>query len=258
MFFILSKVLYFLLPPQNWIAGGLLLALLARSQRWRRRGLWLAGVVFFVTTSPLLTNLMLRAWEVPPVPVEALHAPYDVAVVLGGYNNGSSMAPPDRLRLNDSPNRLVNALELFQQGKVRRLLLSGAGGVWTNMKAEPTLQVASLVEQLGVPDSLLLVEAKSRNTYENIVYSKQMIDSLFPQGASVLLITSSYHMRRSRAICQKQGLRCDVFPTDIKREEMQWWRLSSWLLPKSRAMAVWEYAIKEWVGLVVYKLRGYA
>ncbi len=257
MFFILSKLLYFLLPPQNWIALGLMLALFGRSQRWRRRGLWLAAAVFFVTTSPLLTNLVLSAWEVPPVALEELHAPYDVAIVLGGYNNGSAMAPSDRLRLNDSPNRIVNALELFQQGKVKRLLLSGAGGTWMHMQAKPTLQVASLVEQLGIPDSLLLVEAKSRNTYENIAYSKQMIDSLFPE-ASVLLITSSYHMRRARAICRKQGLSCDVFPTDIRREKMQWWRLSSWLLPNSRAMSIWEYLIKEWVGLVVYKLRGYA
>ncbi len=257
MFFVLSKVLYFLLQPQNWIAGGLLLALFARSARWRRRALWFAAVVFFITTNPLLTNLVLTWWEVPAAPLDDLDKTYDVAVVLGGYNNGSVQAPRDRLQLNDSPNRLVNALELFHRGKVKRLLLSGASGPWMHMQAGPTFQLASLVENLGVPDSLLLVEPASRNTYENIVFSKQLIDNHLP-GASVLLITSSYHMPRARAICRKQGLVCDVFPTDIRREEMDWWRPSSWLIPNTRALVSWEMLIKEWVGLLVYKLRGYA
>ncbi len=257
MFFVLSKVLYFLLQPQNWIAGGLLLALVSRSIRWRRRALWFAAVVFFVCTNPFLTNLALSCWEIRALPLEELAESYDVAVVLGGYNNGSVRAPHDRLQLNDSPNRLVNALELFRRGKVKRLLLSGAGGTWMQMQAKSTLHLASLVESLGVPDSLLLVEPNSRNTYENIVFSKQLIDSLLPK-ASVLLITSAYHMPRSRAICRKQGLVCDVFPTDIRREKMDWWRLSSWLIPNTRALVSWEILIKEWVGLLVYKLKGYA
>ncbi len=258
MFFVLSKVLYFVLQPQNWIAAGLLLALFGRSERWRRRGLRGAALVFFITTSPLLTNLLLYWWEVPARPLRQMETPYDVAIVLGGYNNGSSTAPPDRLRLNDSPNRLVNALELFHAGKVKRLLLSGAAGPWMDMQAEPTREVGRLVQNLGVPDSLLLIEPHSRNTYENIVFSKALTDSLLPPQSRVLLITSSYHMRRSYAICRKQGLHCDPFPTDIRRQKMDWWRPSSWLLPNTRALTTWEMLIKEMVGLLVYKVRGYA
>lgn len=257
MFFVFSKVFYFLLQPQNWIAAGLLLALFGRTDKWRRLGLRVAVLIFLVTTNPLLTNLLLYCWELPAVPLEELDQSYEVAIVLGGYNNGSVVAPHDRFQLNDSPNRLVNALELFHRGKVKHLLLSGAAGPWMDMQAEPTYQVARLVENLGIPDSSLLVEPHSRNTYENIVFSKALIDSLLPT-ASVLLITSSYHMRRSRAICRKQNLLCDVFPTDIRRQEMDWWRLSSWLLPNTRAMTSWELVIKEMVGLLVYKLKGYA
>ena len=63
--------------------------------------------------------------------------------------------------------------------------------------------MAELLALLGVPADALILETRSRNTYENAVEVKQELAAL---GAErVGLVTSAMHMPRSVALFEKQG-----------------------------------------------------
>ncbi|MCB0642827.1 MAG: YdcF family protein, partial [Phaeodactylibacter sp.] len=117
-------------------------------------------------------------------------------------------------------------------------------------------EIVVLLDRLEIPDSAIIEEGRSLNTYENIINSKQLIDSLQPD-AKILLFTSAFHMPRALAICKKQGLSVTPYPTDIMYNPLSW-APRDWLFPDSGGFHIWSLFLKEWVGYVVYKLKGYA
>ena len=256
MFFILSKVLQFLLAPLNWIAALLLLGLFWPRPIWRKRFLYAGIGLFFLATNPLLINGVLWAYEYPTLPMEEVPEGQSAVVILGGYLKLSGSRPQDRLHLNEFPNRLINGLELYFDDKADHLLLSGGIGTLFAQEFIEAEEVGLFLQDLAVPDSALLLESKSRNTYENIHNTQALLQE---KGLSepVILVTSAFHMRRALAICEKQGLEVIPFSTDILYQKPRW-ILQDWLFPDGGAPKIWGLLIKEWIGTVVYKLKGYA
>ena len=257
MFFILSKLLIFFIQPINWVFAFLLIAAFSRGPKWRKRGFRWAFGLFIFFTNPILTYLIVDWWEPSGTEIQQLdEASYDIGLVLGGYVNFRSIAPDDRVNFNERGNRLINALELYKVGKVDQLLLSGGIGMLFDEKFEVADEILVLLDRLEIPDSAIIQEGQSRNTYENIVNSKAIIDSLHP-NPKILLFTSAFHMPRALAICKKQGLEVTPYPTDIMHKPISW-SPRDWLLPDTGGFHVWSLHLKEWVGYLVYKLRGYA
>ncbi|MBR9921118.1 MAG: YdcF family protein [Bacteroidetes bacterium] len=255
MFYIISKLLAFLIQPVNWIVILFIISLSAKAKKWKKRSLWGAfiGLLFF--TNPLIVNLSLDFWEIDPVSLNSIPQEAGTGVVLGGYFRQTNDIPRDRFNLNERPNRLVNSLELLDHGIIDRLILSGGNGSLRKDLIPEALLVDSLLDAWCWADSLTLTEAKSRNTYENILYTRELMEAEAIEGP-IVLITSAFHMRRALAICKKQGLEAYPFPTDPIRREITW-TPKDWLLPDAGALSVWNILIKEWVGMIVYKVSGY-
>jgi uncharacterized SAM-binding protein YcdF (DUF218 family) len=254
MFFILSKVLFFLIRPINWIVFCLLFGLFSKKEKRRRRFLWFGTGMLLFFTNPFFANLIMQAWEVPSPAVREL-ASYEVGIVLGGYVHYNSSAPEDRLNLNERPNRLIQAIQLYHSGKIKKILLSGAAGTILDPRLEEDPQLTGFLMEAGIPEQDIWVEPRSKNTFENIRFSKELIREQSPD-ANILLITSAFHIRRALAICQKEELTCTPFSTDKIAEPIHW-SPNSWLLPDHSALQTWEIMIKEWVGFGAYRLKGY-
>ena len=108
---------------------------------------------------------------------------------------------------------------------------------------------ADILLSLGVAKERLTLERESRNTYENAVFSKAMVAP--KPGERWLLVTSAFHMPRSVGLFRKAGFPVEPYPVD--------WRVGRVLdvdgvslLGLRRA----DIAVREWVGLVAYRLRG--
>lgn len=253
MFFVLSKLLFFFIRPLNWVAALLIYGLMAKPGLRKRRALRLALGLLLVFTNPILPNLLLRWWEVRPVEIAQLEQNYPYGIVLGGYLSFRTASPRDRANLNENPNRLINAAELHRLGKIGKILLSGGGGSLLHGDLFDDQEAPRLLLRLGVLEDDIVVEGQSRNTYENIRNSK----ALLPADSTVLLFTSAFHMRRALAICRKQGVDAIPYPTDVKYQPPTW-APNDWLLPDPGALRKWEILCKEWIGLITYKLLGYA
>ena len=113
---------------------------------------------------------------------------------------------------------------------------------------------ATLLQEWAVPGQAILLENKSRNTRENALFSRQILQS---RGASrILLVTSAFHMPRASAVFRKLGFQVIPAPANFQTAEDQGLLLR--ILPSAESLAGSELALKEWLGLLVYRLRGWA
>ncbi len=256
MFFILSKMLNFLVKPMNWIVGLLVFSAFAKTQRWRRRTLQLGVWLLVALSNHALFNAVVRWWEPDAVASSELVPPYQIAIVLGGYSNPHIEPQADRYNFSWNANRLTQALELYFQGRVQKLLLTGGSGNPFNQSYSEARDVVRWLTLVGVARSDIIVEGRSRNTYENALYSKALLDSLGLGQQPHLLVTSAWHMPRAEACFRKVGLQVRPYPVDYMSE--RWgWSPYMWLWPNPMDLHRWTLLCNEWVGYWVYWLRGY-
>ncbi len=239
--------------PLVWVNILLLIALFTRSTSWRKRTLWSTIAIVFLLGNTALLQVVLRCWE--PSPTALVHHA-EVAVVLGGYLSDRGELATDYPELSDRSDRLLHAAALYRGGHFDRLLLSGgAGGLIPGEK--PEAQAAGdYLQDLGIPVSALLIEDQSRNTLENAQNSATLLQELGVDGP-ILLLTSAWHMPRARRCFQRAGVEIIPYPVDYLQSRHSL-TFGAWIIPQAASFITWEILIKEWVGLVVYRLKGYA
>ncbi len=255
MFFIASKVLFFLISPLSWIVALLLLAVFARKEGLKKYSLWSGLLLLLVFTNPMLSNYAMVEWEYAATPKDQL--PYvETAVVLGGMLEPGK-EPIDQYHFNGSADRINEALILFKEGIVQKLILSGGSGSLMDQTLREAHFLGAYSQTLiEAHDDQIFMEANSRNTYENAVETARILDSLGLKEQKVLLITSASHMARALRCFKKQGIIAIPFPVDFRGQQGNW--SPFWILPSHTALEDWNILIKEWVGLLTYRLTGYA
>jgi uncharacterized SAM-binding protein YcdF (DUF218 family) len=101
----------------------------------------------------------------------------------------------------------------------------------------------------------VISEIMSRNTIENAIYTKKILDSLNIND-SILLITSATHMPRSIACFKKYGIKFIPYPVQQLANEERNYSFSSFFIPNSNAINHFQTLLHEWVGIISYKLSG--
>jgi uncharacterized SAM-binding protein YcdF (DUF218 family) len=209
----------------------------------------------FLFTNRFLTNQVLKLWEMDTVTADQLQQTYDIGILLGGFSNSQIRPSHDRFNVSIRANRFLNAYELYKTGKVKKLLLTGGSGDLLQQQPSEAMELKKFLLRLGVPEQDIIIEADSRNTYENAVFTKEILDREFP-GASCLLITSAFHMRRSVGCFEKVGVNCVPFSVDFISEKDRW-APEHTLIPDRIGFYLWEILVKEWIGCATYWMKGY-
>ncbi len=255
MFFILSKVLYFLIQPFNWVLGLMLYSLFSKKRERKRKALVIAVVLSLFFTNHFIYNQAVKLWEVETITADEIVQPYKLGILLGGYSNGHILPNHDRFNFNHNGNRFFNTYELYRTGKIEKILLTGGtGDILKDQKSEAP-EVHKLLIRLGVPDDDIIVEDQARNTYENAIFTKKILDQNNIRG-NFLLITSAFHMRRSKACFDKAGISYTPYSVDFIGEKDRW-HPENTILPDRGGFYYWEKLFKEWVGYVAYWVVGY-
>lgn len=263
MFFFLSKLLPLFVYPLGLALVLLLVAYRARYHQYElmRLALLTAILLLFLAGNKWVSLGLARSLESQYPPLTTLPQA-DVIVVLGGGTQPQS--PPRTLtELNEAGDRLIYATWLYQQGVADHLLLSGGGFDRVDVEME-AVGMASLLTMFGIPESALWLDTESRNTYENALYSAEILEA---EGIEeIVLVTSAFHMPRSVAIFERQGFTVIPAPADFRATESEWaqWRDGTWqirlisLLPQASYLEDTTTIVKEYIGLVIYRLRGWA
>ena len=115
--------------------------------------------------------------------------------------------------------------------------------------------IAGFLNEFGIDSSSILLENGSRNTHENAINSGAVLQE--NQITSALLVTSALHMPRAAAVFRRAGVDFTPVSIDTLSSSLATGSLFAYL-PTSRALDISTRAIKEWIGLLVYRLRGWA
>lgn len=250
--FILSKAIYFLINPITWITIAFLIALFKKSQRLKflRIGL----ILFFFFSFIPIFQVFASLWEVPLTDMDKMEKKYDVGIVLGGFSKGN-VQPFDRLHFTSASTRLTTAIELYQRGIIKKIFVSGGSFVKPEGQLAEAERVQVFLRKMNIPDEDIIIEGESLNTRENALFTKKTIEETIPNAKS-LLITSAWHMRRSKACFKKAGLDCDSFSTDPFKSRLDT-AFYYYFFPSPSALKGWQLLTKEWFGYVMYKVIGY-
>src|SRR5690606_9632247 len=136
------------------------------------------------------------------------------------------------------------------------LITGGQGLNPTNPYAEAAL-LANFMLIAGVPAKDIIIENKAVNTRENAVFTKSMLGDIgFDFNSNTLLITSAFHMKRSKGCFDKVEIPTVTFPVDYYASDPQF-TFKSLVQPSPDSLRMWHILIKEWVGLTAYRLAGY-
>ena len=254
MFFLLSKLLDFVLLPVLWLLVLLAAALLTQRPTWRRNLLRLALLLLVLGTNNALLNEALLVWELPPVRLENLPRHADAAVLLTGITSVSK-SPHDRVYLHEGADRLTNALWLWRAGRVRHILVSGGSGAMMKKAHTEAADLITLLHLAGVPDSVIIKEDCSRNTRENALFTKQIVDKR-PELDTLIVVTSAFHQRRALGCFHKVGLRPLPFPAGFRSTDRAP-TFDYWLMPGNDTLSGWGLLLHEMAGYLTYWVLGY-
>ena len=252
----LSKLIPLFIYPLgiSLMVSILAVATLRLSPRLARILLLIAISVLWVASTPIFSDHLCLTLEqrYPPIAVEATPTA-DAIVVLGGGVEGPE-PPRITLDLTDAADRVLHAARLYRAGKAPVVLVSGGVIPWLGSDLPEASSMQSLLEEWGVPGGSILAEGASRNTYENSVFTRQL---LAEHGLHrVLLVTSAMHMPRALATVTSVGIDAMPAPTDftvIYRDH----RTLIDFLPDAKALSHTTDAIKEYIGYEYYRWKGW-
>ncbi len=221
-------------------------AVLAAIRQRRRLAVWsgsMALIGLWIFSLPIISETILSRLEAAAGPREIDALPTaEVVVLLGGGVRGAQ--PPSRPfpDMVASADRVWHAARLYHAGKAPLIL--AVGGVARPGEAPEAVAMHQLLLDLGVPDSAILLEDRSRNTLENV----RNVESLLAARhvGRVLLVTSALHMRRALKLFQDKRFEVLAAPTDFEADSSSG-GLERWL-PDAKGLASNTRAFKEVLG----------
>lgn len=254
MFFILSKVFGFLIQPLNFaiflLIGSLVAAAFGR-RKLATNGSALAALLLVLATWTSLGAMMLTPLEdrfpKPPLPPKV-----DGIVVLGGGMEGAVNLARGGYELNTSGDRYVETAILARKFPQARVVVSGGVGSLLLEGESDANSAQRLLVALGVAPDRLILEGRSRNTFENAVFTKEMVTP--KPGETWLLVTSAFHMPRSKALFDKAGFATVPWPVDYRTSGRE--GVSLFADNAADSLQNTTIAIREWVGLFAYWVSG--
>jgi uncharacterized SAM-binding protein YcdF (DUF218 family) len=263
MFLFLSKFL----PPFIYPLGIAILLigvaiLIYRHHRLRTVILVITLLLLLIASNRWVAYALTRSLEWQYLPTGEI--PEAKVIVLLGGGTDSAEPPRPMVQINGAGQRVIYAAFLYKHAKAPYILASGGNVVFFGAQAStPAQDMASLLQFMGVPDQSIWLETQSQNTHENAVDCAKILKK---SGITkIILVTSAIHMPRSVALFQKQGLTVIPAPADFAVTQTNWADLTQApfaaqlinLLPSSSYMSMTNNALKEYIGILTYRMNGW-
>ena len=261
MFLFLSKLLPLFIYPLGLSCLLLIVALITLGKRpkWAAFPIILALIILLVSSSGWVSKSLIRSLEWQNLPASQLPNA-DAIVVLGGGIK-PQIPPRPWVEVSEAGDRILYGSLLYKQGKAPLLILSGGRVEWKGGGPPEAEDMAKIAMEMGVPNTAILQDTTSLNTYQNAVNVRQILAS--KNIRRILLVTSALHIPRSILIFQRQNIEVIPAPTDFLVSEQDFEELNTLqgmllnLLPDAANLQRTNQALKEYIGLIIYRLLGW-
>ncbi len=255
MFFYLSKIFWFFAQPLNFSILLMGLTFIALILAWRRTAMLTAACAFLILGLGAWTSLgaiLMHPLEDRFQRPASLPERVDGIVVLGGGFEAGINLVRGGYELNSSGDRFVEAAILgARHPEAKVVVTGGAGTIILEGEADGTT-APKLLTRLGIGPERLILESQSRNTYENAVFTKEIVNA--KPGETWLLVTSAFHMPRSVGLFRKAGFDVVPWPSDYRTSGRETIGIAQ--DNPQDSLQNTSMALREWMGLFVYWMTG--
>ena len=252
----LSKLTALLWQPLTWVAALLVIGVVFLYLHSPKLRLWgrrlcaaSAGLLLLLGWQPLPESLVKILEDRHNAPSGDLSR-FAGMVVLGGAFRSDDGRDRGQPALGCAGERVVLPVPIMNKYQHMRLLFTGGNAsLFSQADAEATV-AKSYFERMGTDMSRVLLESRSRNTYENAAFSVAVpgVDKAQPW----LLVTSASHMPRALATFRKIGWNVTAFPVDYhSQRDTRWLHYSLF-----GGIDAWQLALREYLGWIVYRVTG--
>tara|TARA_B100000315_G_scaffold175673_1_gene164191 strand:- start:329 stop:1000 length:672 start_codon:yes stop_codon:yes gene_type:complete len=168
------------------------------------------SLIFFVTVSFFPTgNLILFKLESSYPALNILPSHIDGILILGGPSRPGLTRDHGQVSFNEAGERLTESVRLIKNYSSPKIIFSGGFGKLTH-----SYVAKKFFSEMGIDVSNIVFESKSRNTFENILYSKKIVNP--KKSENWLLVTSSFHMSRAINVAEKLDWKFIPYPVDFR------------------------------------------
>ncbi|GAC1417468.1 MAG: hypothetical protein NVSMB67_03530 [Flavisolibacter sp.] len=178
---------------------------------------------------------------------------YTAGIVLGGFV--SYNLKEDKGYFNAASDRFIQTALLYKTGRIGKIIIAAGNGYLVKHTFNEAAFIKQTLKNIGIPDSVVFTDPDSRNTLENAINSKRIIDSIHLSGP-FLLISSALHLPRALHVFRKKGMDVVAYPCDYFSENVgnNFWE--DYILPSASALKMWDVLLKEVCGLTLMKIGG--
>jgi uncharacterized SAM-binding protein YcdF (DUF218 family) len=256
MFFYLAKIFWFIVQPSGLalitLAAGIAMLGFGRARAARRLLLWALAILFAGGLLPV-GNWLVMPLEQRFARADLAGAPIAGIVVLGGAEDARIWTGRHAHALNEAAERFTEAVALARRFASARIVFTGGAVEIVSAPKVGADAARAIFADLGLAEGgRLVLEQKARDTWENAVLAKALVR---PQpGERWLLLTSAWHMPRAMGVFRRAGFRVEAWPVDYRTADA-WDALRIFDAP-SDGLKRLDTAVREWVGLVAYRLTG--
>lgn len=257
MYVYLSKVLPQLILPVGLVLllGVIALVLWMLGKRAVSGGLsLLALVILLVASLPFVGSSLYQRLEArfPPEPFESI--PVSSCIVVLGGAVGLPVSPRVDMELNEAVDRVYKAAQLYREGKGGKVFVAGGNQPWSEPGPSEAALIGELLVEWGVPADAIQLEGLSRNTRENALNMKPLLEAAGCDRS--LLVTSAAHMQRALASFMVVGVAAYPVSTDVRVAATSGYSVMDFI-PDAKALAMTSDALREWMGQKVYEWKGW-
>lgn len=186
----------------------------------------------------LLFNTPFLWFIASPLNISDAQQKADAILVFGG-GVGETGSPG-----KSTIERARYAAEMYKRGYADKIIFS-SGYIYRYNDAE---NMKLFAVSMGVPEKDIMLEQKANSTYENVVFSKKILDQ--ENFRSVLLISSPYNMRRAKIVFDKLGKDIKVIYVPVNNSQF-YDRSEGVRLEQIKAI------MHEYFGILYYWIKGY-
>ncbi|EJO5349492.1 YdcF family protein [Clostridium botulinum] len=161
------------------------------------------GIIFFVIIAILI--VIFFGYKIVYFGVKSKPQKSDCIIVLGCKVRGNDPTPFLKWRTEEG-------LRLYNEGYGKYIIVSGSKGPGENI-SEAEAMKRYLVKK-GIDKKFIILEDKSKNTLENIKFSKKKMQE---NGLdSTIIVSNKYHLKRAELLCEKQDIKASYSGVFVK------------------------------------------
>ena len=254
IFFWVSKLARLVVAPDSFLLLALALGVILL---WLGKVKWSKIILTIVALLMLFIALFpVGEWLLYPLESKYPSRPelpqqVDGIIVLGGAEDTKVSKSWGSVEIGSAVERDTTFIELARKYPEAKLVFTGGASSMVDQSTKGADIAKEFFIQQGLDTERIMFERDSRNTYENVIFTRELVQ---PQpDEKWVLITTAWHMPRSRGIFCKNQWDITPYPVDHYSLKDNLFRID---LNFSAHLSKLTVGVKEWLGILAYSLTG--